>query len=190
MSSRRIWILTLTLDPSRIVGATPTDRTSFMPGYLVGEILFIELQLTVDHSQANWTLNNLPEILYKLFPSKARNDFAGKPVDVLRDGNGQPVLEQWPRPRPTGFVPLTENSPVVPTILPEPPVRALRDLPVLPMQVRRYPIPPSAKYTHGGSAQETRLLLRCTRNVKPRGTSTKEITQNGLLKHSQTPEKK
>ncbi|KAL8796518.1 MAG: hypothetical protein Q9195_001192 [Heterodermia aff. obscurata] len=64
--------------PSRDVGVTPTDRTSFIPG------------------QADWSPDNLPEVQYYLFPPRDRDAFRRKPVQNLKDAQGLVIYESWP----------------------------------------------------------------------------------------------
>ena len=65
--------------------------------------------------QADWSADNLPEIQYYLFPPADRDAFRRKPIENLRDANGQVVFEQWPKPGQAA--------------------RPLKDFPVLPRQV-------------------------------------------------------
>ncbi|KAG7005141.1 hypothetical protein G7Y79_00021g050080 [Physcia stellaris] len=71
-------------DPNRYlvpreVGSSPTDVTSFVPGQ-------------------QWSLDNLPNILYYIKPPPGWADYKKKRIYAKRDASGLPVLERWPRP--------------------------------------------------------------------------------------------
>ena len=107
-------VLTRSIDPSRDVGVTLTDRTSFIAGFVTTKEYQKELWLTT-YRQADWSPDNLPEIQYYLWPPRDRDDFRRKPVADLIDANGQTIYEQWPKPGQAA--------------------RPLKNFPVLPLQV-------------------------------------------------------